>query len=85
MVDMDLQHELASLAAQVSRLCPCHRDPHRFHADKSDIAARLRLLANGNAAAKKTQRHTASKDGKLKPQGPVRAMNLHLVRVCRVI
>lgn len=37
--------DLAALAARVSRLCPSHRDPERFHADKSEIVAELRRLA----------------------------------------
>ena len=36
---------LDGLADQVRRLAPDHRDPHRFHADKSEIEAELRRLA----------------------------------------
>ncbi len=36
---------LASLAQRVVRLCPDHRNPERFHEDKSEIAAELRRLA----------------------------------------
>ncbi len=36
---------LDALAGQVVRLCPDRRDPERFHADKSEIAAELRRLA----------------------------------------
>ena len=43
---------LSDLARAVVRLCPDHRDPERFHADKDDIAAALRSLARrlGDAA-----------------------------------
>lgn len=37
--------ELRDLAAAVARLLPDRRDPERFHADKSEIAARLRRIA----------------------------------------
>lgn len=36
---------LHDLARQVQRLLPDRRDPERFHADKSEIAAALRRLA----------------------------------------
>ena len=36
---------LIRLAARVARLCPDHRDPHRFHEEKSEIEAELRRLA----------------------------------------
>jgi hypothetical protein len=36
---------LAVLAERVSRLCPDHRDPERFHLDKSEIVHDLRRLA----------------------------------------
>jgi hypothetical protein len=38
--------ELLSLARQLDRLAPSHRDPHRFHEVKSEIAHRLRVLAS---------------------------------------
>lgn len=37
--------QLARLAARVARLAPSHRDPERFHEEKSEIAADLRRLA----------------------------------------
>jgi hypothetical protein len=40
---------LVRLADRVRRLSPCHRDPHRFHEDKSDIEAELRRLARAPA------------------------------------
>jgi hypothetical protein len=38
---------LRNLAARVERNVPHHRDPERFHAEKSEIAAALRRLACG--------------------------------------
>lgn len=40
-------HTLRLIADRVRRLSPSHRDPERFHADKSEIEADLRRLANG--------------------------------------
>ena len=37
---------LRDLAARVERNVPHHRDPERFHAEKSEIAAALRRLAS---------------------------------------
>lgn len=37
--------ELERLARQVARLSPSHRDPERFHMDRSEIVAELRRLA----------------------------------------
>jgi hypothetical protein len=37
--------DLDALAARVARLAPSHRDPHRFHEDKSEVVAELRRLA----------------------------------------
>jgi hypothetical protein len=36
---------LAALARRVGRLAPSHRDPERFHEDKSEIVAELHRLA----------------------------------------
>lgn len=41
----DLSGLLADLARQVDRLRPSHRDPERFHLDKSDIVDALRRAA----------------------------------------
>jgi hypothetical protein len=41
----DATGALLELAHRVDRLCPSHRDPERFHEDKSDIAHALRRLA----------------------------------------
>lgn len=35
------------LARRVARLAPCHRDPERFHIEKSEIVHALRRLAHG--------------------------------------
>ena len=37
--------DLDRLAHAVARLSPSHRDPHRFHEDKSEIVAELRRMA----------------------------------------
>jgi hypothetical protein len=37
--------ELLDLSRAVTRLNPCHRDPERYHEDKSAIAGRLRSLS----------------------------------------
>lgn len=37
--------QLESLARRIRRLCPDHRDPHRFHEEKSEIAYELIQLA----------------------------------------
>lgn len=37
--------QLSDLAYRIRRLCPDHRDPHRFHEEKSEIAHDLRTLA----------------------------------------
>lgn len=36
---------LNALADRVARLAPCHRDPFRFHEEKSELVAELRRLA----------------------------------------
>ena len=38
---------LHDLARRVERLSPSHRDPHRFHEDRSEIVHELRKLASG--------------------------------------
>lgn len=37
--------QLSRLAARVARLTPSHRDPERFHVEKSEVVAELRRLA----------------------------------------
>ncbi len=36
---------LQELVTRVRRLCPDHRDPHRYHEEKSEIAHELSKLA----------------------------------------
>lgn len=36
---------LNALADRLERLAPSHRDPHRFHEEKSELVAELRRLA----------------------------------------
>lgn len=36
---------LADLAQRIRRLVPDHRDPHRFHEEKSEIAFELQRMA----------------------------------------
>lgn len=44
-VGPSLPDRLRDLAHHVQRLSPSHRDPERFHEDKSEIVAELRRLA----------------------------------------
>lgn len=37
--------QLADLIKRLKRLCPDHRNPHRFHEEKSEIEYALRQLA----------------------------------------
>lgn len=43
--DVSAPHTLTNLADRLRRLSPSHRDPERFHADKSEIERELRRLA----------------------------------------
>ena len=43
--DVSAPHTLALIADKVRRLSPSHRDPERFHMDKSEIERDLRRLA----------------------------------------
>lgn len=43
--DVSAPHTLTDLADRLRRLSPCHRDPERFHEDKSEIERELRRLA----------------------------------------
>jgi len=36
--------QIAELVHRIRRLCPDHRDPHRFHEEKSEIAHELAEL-----------------------------------------
>lgn len=42
--------QLSRLAAKVERLTPSHRDPERFHEEKSEVVAELRRLARERRA-----------------------------------
>lgn len=42
---MTLADHLHEIADRLARLVPCHRDPHRFHEDKSELVDALRRLA----------------------------------------
>lgn len=44
--DPDPRESLSDLSSRISRLCPDHRDPHRFHEEKSEIAYELKQLAD---------------------------------------
>lgn len=43
--DVSAPHTLRLIADRVRRLSPSHRDPERFHMDKSEIERDLRRLA----------------------------------------
>ena len=49
-VTPDSSVTLSSLAARVARLTPSHRDPERFHVEKSEVVAELRRLARERRA-----------------------------------
>ena len=44
-MDSAVSELLRELAARVERNVPHHREPERFHAEKSEIASELRRLA----------------------------------------
>ena len=48
--DTELQMALYRLADRLRFLSPSHRDPERFHAEKSVLVHELRLLARGRVA-----------------------------------
>lgn len=43
--DRKAQDKLTDLAQRIRRLAPDHRDPHRFHEEKSEIAYELTKMA----------------------------------------
>jgi hypothetical protein len=52
---------LHNIADRLARLAPSHRDPHRFHEEKSELVAELRrLAANDNKMAVKGPRNAIS-------------------------
>ena len=42
---MIISTELHAIANRLARLAPSHRDPFKFHEDKSELVAELRRLA----------------------------------------
>lgn len=48
---------LHDIADRLERLAPCHRDPFRFHEEKSELVAELRRLADMRKIG-----HTRSED-----------------------
>jgi hypothetical protein len=44
---MTFAASLLDIADRLARLSPSHRDPHRFHEEKSELVAELRRLAGG--------------------------------------
>ena len=42
---MTLRARLHEIADRLARLAPCHRDPFKFHEDKSELVAELRRIA----------------------------------------
>lgn len=44
---MTLSSDLHALADRLARLAPSHRDPFRFHEEKSELVHELRRLARG--------------------------------------
>lgn len=44
-LETETRRTLAELSQRVRRLSPDHRDPHRFHEEKSEIAHELNRLA----------------------------------------
>ena len=42
---MSRRDALADIAERLARLAPCHRNPERFHEQKSELVAELRALA----------------------------------------
>jgi hypothetical protein len=63
---------LLTLALEVQRLAPSHRDPEAFHIAKSEIVHRLRKLARGD---------TPSKDAKSADVRPLGKTQVQLVYI----
>ncbi|MFC3315242.1 hypothetical protein ACFOHY_23520 [Rhizobium rosettiformans] len=42
---MTRRDTLANIAERLARLAPCHRNPEKFHEEKSELVAELRALA----------------------------------------
>lgn len=45
---MNLANDLHAMADRLARLAPSHRDPFRFHEEKSELVHELRRLAQSN-------------------------------------
>lgn len=63
MTRADLAGQLRDLAQRVRYLAPSHRDPERFHADRSEIEATLRRLSREAGVEAPQQRATAAPQG----------------------
>lgn len=48
--------KLQDIADRLARLAPCHRDPHKFHEDKSQLVHELRKLAANDNDKPKVRR-----------------------------
>ena len=48
--------KLQDIADRLARLAPCHRDPHKFHEDKSQLVHELRKLAANDNGKPKVRR-----------------------------
>lgn len=59
---IDQRAALATLADRVQRLRPDHRDPERYHAEKSEIAAELRRLARNSDQSQKIFSHSTGQN-----------------------
>lgn len=49
---MNLSNDLHAMADRLARLAPSHRDPFRFHEEKSELVHELRILAEALAGSK---------------------------------
>lgn len=69
-------HTLTHLADRLSRLSPCHRDPHAYHDGKRAIVNELRRLARQTET---TNPNTPIKDKPGDLSGPSGELQKHLV------
>lgn len=49
---MTLANDLHALADRLARLAPSHRDPFRFHEEKSELVHELHILADKRSVAR---------------------------------
>ena len=54
---MTQREALTDLARRVQRLSPDRRDPERYHAEKSEIAAELRRIAGQQSSATQSNKN----------------------------